>query len=295
MRPFTFPLLLCLFACNARHEPVPTPNASQPADVGAVEHPDWLREDIALANRLQAALASPELDLEEFLGTLGSIDRREDREIGFGVRLVKFAAYGGYTTAWVQVLADSGAPTGGGRIARLSLQQLASSTLPPTALAAIRGAWKLAVVNDERGLVHDYEDRERVDALRERTWRALHGPAFQVNAGKFAVALEQLVSPTSALMIGTSFGIDGAPPPGAVEMKRLVDAERWDLVRAALRGLNPEGRVYAAAALLAHEPMDGDDRNAIELLRKLPMSYATCDGCVVSHVDFDTAVAALAR
>lgn len=296
MRHFTCLLtLLGLVGCNARHEPPPAPDATQSSQAGAIEHPDWLRSDVRLAERVQEALAAPELELDGFLRTLGSIDRREDREIGFGVRLVHFAAYGGYTTAWIQVLAESAPPAGGGRIAQLSLQQLASSEPPPAALAAIRGAWKLPVVLHERGLVYDYEDSARVEALRRQTLQALHGGAPPADAGKFAVTLEQLTSPTSGLIVGSSFGIDGAPPPGAIEMRRFVDAGRWDLVRAVLRGLNPEGRVYAAAALLAHEPLEGDDRKAIELLRTLPIQYAKCDGCIVSHVAFDAAVASLAH
>jgi hypothetical protein len=42
------------------------------------------------------------------------------------------------------------------------------------------------------------------------------------------------------------YGEDGAPPPGRLEIEELVRARRLDLVRAALRGLNPEGRAWAA-------------------------------------------------
>jgi hypothetical protein len=65
------------------------------------------------------------------------------------------------------------------------------------------------------------------------------------------------------------------PPPGRQETAALVAAGRFDLLRAVLRGLNPEGRAWAAHALLEHQKagtkLDPADAAAIEKLRALPL------------------------
>ena len=82
----------------------------------------------------------------------------------------------------------------------------------------------------------------------------------------------------------------GVPPAGRAQMKQLVDAQRFDLVSAALRSLNPEGRVYAARALLAREKVDPKDAKAIESLRSLDVELTTSAGCFIGKKRFSAAL-----
>ena len=62
-------------------------------------------------------------------------------------------------------------------------------------------------------------------------------------------------------------------------------AKRYDLVRTALRGMNPEGRVYAAEALLSLARAGGEltagDQAAIAKVRALKIPIRVCEGCIV--------------
>jgi len=61
-------------------------------------------------------------------------------------------------------------------------------------------------------------------------------------------------------------------------------------VRAALRGFNPEGRVYAAHALLEREEIDPRDEAAISELRALSIDITICHGCLVTKTSFTRAL-----
>ena len=74
----------------------------------------------------------------------------------------------------------------------------------------------------------------------------------------------------------------------------IVAAKRWDLIGNVLRGLNPEGRVHAAEALLERERKTGKalperDRAAVEQVRALTVAISACSGCEV----YDTTAAKL--
>ena len=69
-------------------------------------------------------------------------------------------------------------------------------------------------------------------------------------------------------------------------IEKLVAAKRWDLVGNVLRDLNPEGRVYAADALLERERKGGRavserDRKAIAKVRAMAVPISACSGCEV--------------
>jgi hypothetical protein len=107
-------------------------------------------------------------------------------------------------------------------------------------------------------------------------------------------AFESLTSPFSDLVLGKFYSIDGGPPPGRMEVTSLIEARRFDLVRCALRGMNPEGRVWAAWALLERAkhgpPLDPSDAAAIAQLRKLPLELTVSHGCSIERLRFDQAL-----
>ena len=94
-----------------------------------------------------------------------------------------------------------------------------------------------------------------------------------------------LTSPISELIVGTDFGVAGAPPPGREEVQALARAKRLDLLHNVLCGINPEGRVYAAEAFLEMAKsgltLSNADKVAISKVRSLPIPIKACEGCVV--------------
>jgi hypothetical protein len=61
----------------------------------------------------------------------------------------------------------------------------------------------------------------------------------------------------------------------------LVEAERWDLLREVLHGLNSAGRVYAARALLTSGRLEPEDEEAIAALRRTATLVEYRSGCTV--------------
>ena len=96
-------------------------------------------------------------------------------------------------------------------------------------------------------------------------------------------AYDLLLSPLESLDIGDTCYEGGSPPEGRMAARKLVAARRADLLRNALHGPNPEGRLYAARGLRDLEALSVADQAAIAKLRKLELPLATCDGCMVGH------------
>jgi hypothetical protein len=90
-----------------------------------------------------------------------------------------------------------------------------------------------------------------------------------------------LTSPLDDVVIGKHYGDGGGPPPGRREIEALSRAPDHELVRAVLRGLNPEGRLYAAWVLRQRTDthMLPVDENAIRTLLALPQLVHTSEGC----------------
>jgi hypothetical protein len=96
-------------------------------------------------------------------------------------------------------------------------------------------------------------------------------------------AMEILTSPFSRTDVGTNCYDGGYPPSGRRAVQEIIDAGRNDLLRVAARSLNPEGRVYAAGALLRlPAPMRlPADRVVVEAIRASGVRTWACDGCML--------------
>lgn len=254
---------------------------------------NWLARDLERIEQLRGALGASELTVEDIQRDLESPDVREDRDIGFGARRVCLAAYGGYTTVWVRILAEARIGEGESRVARLTVTQSGFADSWKLVAARLRAAWARPVRDDARSIEFEHEDSPLILALAKQTEAALGGREEVEVAVEHARAFELLTAPCEDVIVGQSYSIDGGPPPGAVEIRGMVDAGRFDLVRAVLRGFNPEGRAYAAHALLARGELDPADEAAIAKLRALPVELTISHGCLVSRVGFDRAIATL--
>jgi len=82
-------------------------------------------------------------------------------------------------------------------------------------------------------------------------------------------------------------GYGSGPGCGPVQFAadKLLAAGRADLLRAALRGPSPAGRVWAAVGLIRNSPLESDDRRVFELLPQLTPEVWGCGDCAPQPVD----------
>lgn len=257
-------------------------------------NPKWIAGDLERIDQLRAALAEPELDVAGLRKRLGSCDVREDRLIGFGARRLMIAVYGGYTTSWLHVLAAAPDERGLSRIAEMRCDQTGSAEHWTEASALLRPRWSASVRDIEHGFRVEFNNPSISRAVRAAAERAL-GAIDEVKVPEeLKAAFETLSSPLVDLVLGNQIGDDGAPPPGRLEVLALVEAGRFDLIRAALRGMNPEGRAWAVWALLErakHGPvLEPLDEKAIARLRDLPLELVVSEGCTILGLRLDEAL-----
>lgn len=272
---------LCLPALFAGQDPQPQPRA------------DWIEKDVRRAREVRVALARETLTVEQLRRDLGACDVREDRDLGFGVRRVRFAAYGGYTTVWIDVFAESAREGHASAIGRLRVRQAGACESWPIVAPQLAAAWGEVAKPFECGVAVERRDARVDDALRRRTLDALGGPVQAAPAAELAAPFALLSDPLEEVIVGLRYGDDGAPPPGFEAAAQLARAGRADLLRAVLRSPNAESRVYAAHALLARRPLDARDAATIEVLAKSKVEIVTSEGCSVVAQTWDAALAVL--
>jgi hypothetical protein len=95
-------------------------------------------------------------------------------------------------------------------------------------------------------------------------------------------AYETLAGP-GALVFGSGCGIAGTQTEGAAARDVLVRDQRDDLLRNALRGMNPAGRAFAMQGLEARGKLDQTDNAVVNKLAGLPIQIETCGGCLYGH------------
>lgn len=257
-----------------------TLSLSATGDTGPHTRQDWIDADVKRIEQLKAALTAPDLDIESLVAQFGSIERRDDVDAGFGVRRVRMHLYGGYTTIWIEILAERGSGEKKSRVAELRARQLG----PPERWSGIQKtfakAWGEAATPMENGFQLVRRDEVLAKSLRTRTAEALGGEARVDVPQHLRLAFELLSSPFDEVVIGFMYGYDGVAPPGLAQIEALAKAERFDLVRAVLRGINPEARLYAAWALRRRStPLDPADEKAIEAILALPHELHVTEGC----------------
>jgi len=241
---------------------------------------DWVAKDVAAAQRVAGALG--ETEISKFLEKLKASDTKEE-DIGFGARRLRLAAYGGYTTTWVTVISWKG---GVGPI-EVDCHEGDAETW-----AALRDRIKAEYKGrdpevGDTGLRVLVGARAGPDGFREERNKVL-GPPLGIDPPPvLEKAYLLLWSPTSNLQYGWYEGEGGDPPDGRVAVEKILAHERGRaLLEDILRGPNPEGRVYAAEALLRLEKKGGklgeQEKRNIEWVRKSSVKIWVARGCLVS-------------
>jgi hypothetical protein len=258
--------VLVLFAASCAR------TAAQVEDDGV--RTDWLERDLRRIAQVQALLPPAEISLATFRAGLESSDPRTDEPTGFAGRRLELAAYGGYTTLWINALVDDD-----GRFAALVIDCRGSRDSWSMIRDELRKAWSAPIedVPDEALLRYTWRDPARVRTLERATAQVLGAPTAAEVPDALRAHVAVLTDPLDFHDFGASCYDDGAKPKGRVAIEALIGGQRFDLVRNALRGLNPTGRVYAAEALLARGSIDPADRGALRAVREITVTLSCWD------------------
>lgn len=232
-------------------------------------HPD----DAALVTRVKAVLP-PAGTIADFARALGT-EAEDTRDLGFGGTWRRFSLYAETLTLWVDVLGH------GPDVAAVRVRSLGGSD---ALRRLMRDTWGDAVAIRPDGVDARFEVRPVFGLYGAAIAKAL-GTSASVTipeADREAAAL--LADPLSDLTFGDVCNEDGSPPRGreAVDSLRLrASVVTLDVV---LRGPNPEGRLYAAEALLLLQQegvrLTESLETAVHEVLALEIPIQACGGCL---------------
>lgn len=248
-----------------------------------------LATELEQVARLKRTLVVEPFTVESVQRELGHIPRHECVELGHGMRWVVLTLEGGYTLTRIEMLAEAAEPIA---IARMRIEQSFRKRRYSngTVQSELERAWGEDTRQPWMPFFAERLDRAREAALlAPEAWEAPAEPPLEL-----AEAFRILMDPNIQLKVGLHGGCFGGTPFGLQMTRVLVKAERFDLLRAVLRGPNPEARVYAAHALTEHGPLDEADAATIERLACLPMELR-CYDLLFGRGSWDEALLALAR
>lgn len=250
-------------------------------------NPDLLKSDVDIVQRTKSALGATLAkgeDLDKFLKVVMPSDTRADRPLGCGIRQVRMAVYGGYTTIWLNVAVIDK------KIVALDCMQSGYSDSWHQIEPDLKKAWGVTPIKqgDRSITVAEYVEQKAID----------DATAHELGAAKVGLppgALEQpfalLMSPLKESHVGESCYDGGEKPEGREAIEKLSAAGRYDLIRAILRGPSPEGRAYAAIVLNKDKKASAEDLAVEEKLKRLNILVTVCDGCIVSTKSFEQVMA----
>lgn len=205
---------------------------------------------------------------------------RGPREAGGGAVDLHTQVSGGYLTCFIDVLAVDD------EIAAVRIRCQAADFLRWNQIKfRILSAWDGTAAENDRGAEWNHRNRAALERLAAVLARDLGAPAAAEVPPALLRHVSLLTSPVERFEFGATCYDGGEPPAGRVAMDALLKADRWDLVRNVLRGPHPEGRVYAAEALLNRRPdgmsLDAADLATIRAIHALPTPIEVCEGCIV--------------
>lgn len=113
------------------------------------------------------------------------------------------------------------------------------------------------------------------------------GPLVAVSGTPAELAAYDTLAGPRPLVFGSGCGFAGTQTEGAAARDVLVRHQRDDLLRNALRGMNPAGRAFAMQGLEALGKLDQTDRVVVSKLARLPVQIETCGGCLFGPATSD--------
>jgi hypothetical protein len=243
---------------------------------------DWLDKDLALVRSTASVITDPPPPLDVLLAHFPApleLDTTADRMIGAGLRQIHVQNGGGYTQIYVDVAAI------GNTVVALQCKHQFPPKVWPKISSQVLKAWNRAPLSTDayNMTMFRYVNREKINhALVQEFGEAPPiRPLLDCRE-----AFEVLMSPLSVLSIGDFCGDGGDIPEGTQAIQHLTLAGRFDVIKAVLRGPNPEGRAHAALSLIRHNQLTDDDMRVINKLSKDETPLETCEGCLFTTQKF---------
>ena len=237
---------------------------------------EWIQKDIAIMNYLRKNLP-PQLPKALLLvSILNEGSKTDPRDIGFGNERYNFTHGGGYVSCSIAVLAHKDI------IAAVRVDCIDEH---PAVQKIMMEVWGDNGIKKSYGLRYEFV----CDDILKRMQDTVNNELGIFEPGKtpeeFKNEYSILIDPFTQYRFGHSCSYSGRPPKGRVAIRKLMDGQQIDLIRRSLRSLNPEGRVYAAEALIklrrSGYSIVENDMEAIKKIRDSELFLSTCYGCKV--------------
>jgi hypothetical protein len=265
-----------------------SPERADLSDLYAAAPPNALRglkqalleQDVRLLRGLRGLLPPEARPISTVLPTPNGPSIEAHGELGFGARRIERVLRGGYTSWTVTGLAWNEHP----------IELTATCTVEGDAaeglVSALIQLWGDNIQQTSpTTFTISTQDEARAAAFRQHLSEELGEPVATPIPDTLAPHYELLTSPYSHLHVGEVCYVNAVKPQGRIAVETLQAAGRLDLIRNVLRGPNPEGRVYAAQALLTlaqqGTPLNPADAAAIKKIRTQPTPIMVCMGCMV--------------
>lgn len=273
----------------ATTEPTPPPNPA-PTVTPSTDR-DELTQDAALFERMREALpvtsmatARAALDPD---GTACTTV-----ELGFDLREERCLLPAANSTCFISALTHHGVAfdfTASCRTvaSRWSWLGPAFATIDATTLS------RRGFVRDGEVSTYHQSEEARTRVADDALARELGRPLGADVPADLRDAFELLTDPRAELVVGRACGAGGSAPPGRAAARELVSAGRADLLRDALRGMNPAGRIYAYAGLRVLAANTTDDDAAFARAHGLDLTVPSCNGCQTTRSPIRTIDVAL--
>lgn len=194
------------------------------------------------------------------LARLGPPDPSLSGPLGFGGERLFFRRDDGGVHWTVALLVDTS--TGSVRPAAASFECLPEDPRSPWEARDLRSAWPHATETCGAGWRARWRDPRLAAEIESRARAELGGHRTADVPTELSADYQLLLDPLIPIEYAPAGDTSCGPSAGRAALERLLVAGRIDLAANALRGLNPEGRVYAAEALLARGELEPEDERA---------------------------------
>jgi hypothetical protein len=241
-------------------------------------HADWMEKDLKNIEYIRQHIPPKSQQASELVSLLDYSKSYERKDLGYGNESFLIRRPGGYTSCYIKLLSHKDA------LAALQIDCLYSGERADIQ-KLIREAWGSDVDQMKDGIRYEFVNHETMKRMQDAVTQELgiHKPSAIPEEYKEAYLI--LTDPFEQYDFGESCYYAGKPPAGRVAIRNLVDGRQIDLIRAALRSLNPEGRVYAAEVLInvrkAGQSIGDDDLTAIRKIRESEVLLSACYGCEI--------------
>lgn len=201
------------------------------------------------------------------LSQVGPPDPRISGPVGFdGLRL--FIRREDGAVHWrVGVLIDTAA--GGTRPVALVIECQPSDPRSPWVARALREGWPHATQDAGPGWRARWRDPRKAAELEGRARALLGGHRPLDLPAALADDYELLLDPLLPIEYVRPGDESCGRARGRAALERLLATGSWDSIANLLRGLDPEGRAYAAEALLSHPDLEPEDSDALKAVLAL--------------------------